>query len=108
MPNLLRNAFGTLSMVAPSQRLRNTDATDRTSGLSPAETRRSKPRKYASEDARYCSRENRSVTFIGIPFAIDSSIAGPQSLVPGILMKRFGPFALSFRSFAAETDFRAS
>ena len=43
---------GTLSIVAPSHRLRKIEATERTSGLRPAATRRSSPRIYASADAR--------------------------------------------------------
>src|SRR5690242_20112167 len=108
MPNLLRKASGTLSIVAPSQRLRKTEATERTSGLRPVDTRRSKPRIYASADATYWSREKRSVTLIGTPFAIDSSIAGTPLLVPGILMNRFGRFPFPWRNFAAETDFLVS
>ena len=52
--------------------------------------RRSIPRKYASAAARYCSRENSSVTLIGTPAKIASSMAGRPSLVPGILMNRLG------------------
>src|SRR5437762_10807549 len=42
-----------------------TEATEPTSGGSPAATRRSMPRMNASAAARYCSREKRSVTLIG-------------------------------------------
>src|SRR5215469_10197172 len=108
IPNLSRNASETLSIVAPSQRLRKTEATERTSRPSPADTRRSKPRIYASADAKYCSQEKRSVTLIATPFAIDSSIAGTPLLVPGILMNRFGRFAFELRDFADDTDFFVS
>ena len=90
MPSWLRSASGTLPATAASQRLTNTEATEPTSGLSPASMRRSMPRRNASAAARYCSRENRSVTLIGTPAKIASSMAGRPSLVPGILMNRFG------------------
>ena len=48
----------------------------------------------------YCSREKSSVTLIGTPAKIASSIAGSPSLVPGILMKRFGLPARACRSLA--------
>ena len=98
-------------MTAPSHRLTNTDATDATTGSRPAAIRRSMPRRYASAAAMYCSRENRSVTFTGIPAAMASSIAGSPSGVPGILMNRFGRAARAYRSRAASrvaAAFRAS
>ena len=75
--------------AATSQRLMNSEATEATSGDLPAAMRRSMPRRYASAAATYCSRENSSVTLIGTPAKIDSSIAGMPSGVPGILTKRF-------------------
>ena len=63
--------------------------------------RRSMPRMYASAAARYCSRENSSVTLIGTPAKIDSSIAGTPAGVPGILMKRFGRAAAACSRAAA-------
>ena len=45
---------------------------------------------YASAAAIYCSREKSSVTLIGTPLKMASSIAGAPSLVPGILMNRLG------------------
>ena len=101
MPSWLRSASGTLSLTAASHRLMNTEATDPTSGWSPAATRRSMPRKNASAAARYCSREKRSVTLIGMPAKIASSMAGSPSLVPGILMRRFGRPARACRALAA-------
>jgi hypothetical protein len=44
---------------------------------------------YASAAPRYWSGENSSVTLIGIPAKIDSSIAFRPASVPGILMKKF-------------------
>ena len=79
-----------MSFTATSQRLTKIDATEPTFGSSPAAIRRSMPRIYASAAARYCSRENSSVTFTGTPAKIDSSIAGTPSGVPGILMNRLG------------------
>ena len=79
----------------------NTDATDATCGLSPAAMRRSMPRRYASAAAIYCSRENKSVTLIGTPAKIASSMAGNPSLVPGILMNRLGRPARAYSSLAA-------
>ena len=67
----------------------NTDATEETFGSSPASIRRSIPRIYASAVARYCSRENSSVTFTGTPAKVASSIAGSPCSVPGILMNTF-------------------
>ena len=55
----------------------------------------------ASAAARYCSRENRSVTLIGMPAKIASSMAGRPSLVPGILMNRLGRPARAYSSLAA-------
>ena len=63
--------------------------------------RRSMPRRYASAAARYCSRENSSVTLIGTPAKIASSIAGSPSFVPGILMKRLRRPARAWSSRAA-------
>ena len=68
----------------------NIEATEPTAGFSPAAMRRSMPRRYASAAATYCARENSSVTLIGTPAKIASSMAGRPSLVPGILMKRLG------------------
>ena len=79
----------------------NTEATEPTSGLSPASMRRSMPRRYASAAATYCSRENSSVTLIGTPAKIASSMAGRPSLVPGILMNRLGRPARACKSLAA-------
>ena len=45
--------------------------------------------------------ENSSVTLIGMPAKIASSMAGSPSGVPGILMKRFGRAARACSSFAA-------
>ena len=59
------------------------------------------PRMNASAAARYCSGENRSVTLIGMPAKMASSIAGSPSLVPGILMRRFGLPARACSSLAA-------
>ena len=101
MPRRLDSGAGTLPATATSQRLTNSDATEATSGRSPAAIRRSIPRKRASAAARYCSRENNSVTFTGIPAKVASSIAGTPSRVPGILMKRLGRAARACRSFAA-------
>ena len=42
---------------------------------------------YASAAPRYCSVEKSSVTLIGMPAKIDSSIASRPASVPGILMK---------------------
>ena len=86
MPRRLRLSAGTRSFTATSQRLTNSDATDSTFGSSPAARRRSMPRRYASAAATYCSRENSSVTLIGTPAKIDSSIALTPAFVPGILM----------------------
>src|SRR6476646_2042141 len=88
MPSLHSSTAGSLPATAASQRLTNSEATDWTCGFSPAATRRSIPRTYASAAARYCSREKRSVTLIGTPAKIDSSMAGIPAGVPGILMKR--------------------
>jgi len=52
--------------------------------------RRSIPRMKASAAAAYCSREKSSVTLMGTPAKIASSMAGRPSLVPGILMSTFG------------------
>ncbi len=101
MPSRLRSSSGTLPATAASQRLMNTDATEPTWGSRPASMRRSMPRRNASAAARYCSRENRSVTLTGTPAKIASSMAGRPSLVPGILMKRFGRPARACSSLAA-------
>ena len=45
--------------------------------------------------------ENKSVTLIGTPAKIASSIAGRPSFVPGILINRFGRAARACSSFAA-------
>ena len=45
MPSRFASASGTLPATAASQRLMNTEATDATSGSSPAAMRRSIPRK---------------------------------------------------------------
>ena len=58
--------------AADEDRCHGADAADRR----PAAMRRSMPRMYASAAARYCSRENSSVTLIGTPAKIDSSMAG--------------------------------
>ena len=76
----------------------NIEATEPTSGFSPAAIRRSTPRRYASAAATYCSRENSKVTLIGTPAKIASSMAGRPSLVPGILMKRLGRPARAWRA----------
>ena len=86
MPSRLRSSAGASSATATSQRLMNSDATDGTDGSSPASIRRSTPRMNASAAPRYCSRENSSVTLIGTPAKIDSSIAVRPASVPGILM----------------------
>src|SRR5204863_8685757 len=65
IPSWSRRFAGTLSATATSHRLTKTDATAATFGLSPAETRRAIPRKYASAAARYCSRETRRARVIG-------------------------------------------
>ena len=52
MPSWLRSAAGTLPATAASQRLTNTDATEPTSGFSPAAIRRSMPRRNASAAAK--------------------------------------------------------
>src|SRR5665213_106040 len=77
------------------------DATEPTSGFSPAEMRRSMPRRYASAAATYCAPENSRVTLTGTPAKIASSMAGRPSLVPGILMKRLGRSARACRVLAA-------
>lgn len=61
-----------------------------TAGSSPAVTRRSTPRRYASAAARYWVAANSRVTLIGIPANVASSIAGRPSGVPGILMNTLG------------------
>jgi hypothetical protein len=76
------------------------DATDGTSGFNPASMRRSMPRMNALAAARYWSSENSSVTLIGTPAKIDSSMAGRPSGVPGILMKTLGLRACACRSLA--------
>ena len=82
---------GTLPATATSQRLTNSEATERDVRIQArprrvARCRGCRPRAAAT----YCSREKSSVTLIGTPAKIDSSIAGMPSGVPGILMKRFG------------------
>src|SRR6185437_2968392 len=67
MPRRSFSSAGTLSVTATSQRLMNTDATESTLGDLPSAMRRSMPRIQASAAARYCSRENSSVTLIGTP-----------------------------------------
>ena len=86
---------------ATSQRLMNIDATDPTSGFSPAALRRSMPRRYASAAATCRGEQENDVTLIGTPAKIASSIAGIPSLVPGILMKRLGRPARAWSSLAA-------
>ena len=84
MPSWSRSGLGHLAHAPPtSQRLMNSEATEPTSGFSPAAMRRSMPRRYASAAATYCSRENRSVTLIGTPAKIASSMAGTPSGCPG-------------------------
>ena len=63
--------------------------------------RRSMPRRNASAAATYCSGENSSVTLIGTPAKMASSMAGKPSRVPGILMNRFGRAARACSSLAA-------
>ena len=94
-------ASGVLPITATSQRLTNSEATEPTLGLRPAAIRRSTPRRYASAAAIYCSRENKSVTLMGTPAKIASSMAGRPSGVPGILMKRLGRPARACRSLAS-------
>ena len=106
MPSRFFSASGTLPVTATSQRLTKTEATEPTWGLSPAAMRRSTPRRYASADAKYCSRENRSVTLTGTPAKIASSIAGKPSFVPGIFMNRLGRRARA-KSFLAAAMVRA-
>ncbi len=101
IPSLSRNESGALSITAESQRLINIEPTEPTLGFSPASMRRSIPRRNASAEATYCSRENSRVTLIGMPAKIASSIAGRPSLVPGILMNRFDRHARPCRSLAA-------
>ncbi len=60
-----------MPITAASQRLMNTEATEPTPGFSPASMRRSMPRRNASAAATYCSRENSSVTLIGMPAKMD-------------------------------------
>src|SRR6185437_1973433 len=67
MPSRSFNSTGTLSTTATSQRLMNIEATESTLGDLPSAMRRSMPRIQASAAARYCSRENNSVTLIGTP-----------------------------------------
>src|SRR5262249_54793247 len=100
MPSWSRSPSGTLPMTAESQRLTNTDATEPTSGLSPAAIRRSMPRRKASAAATYCSRLNSSVTFTGTPAKIAPSTARQPPFVPGILMKGFGRAGRPGSSFA--------
>ena len=101
MPSRFFSASGTLPSIATSQRLMKTEATEPTTGFNPASMRRSTPRRKASAAATYCSREKSSVTLIGTPAKMDSSMAGRPSFVPGILMKRFLRAARDERSFAA-------
>ena len=84
-----------------SQRETKTEATEATAGFSPAATRRSTPRRYASAWAVYCSAENSRVTLTGMPRAMLSSIAPSPSGVPGILMKTFGRSTAACRRCAA-------
>src|SRR5262249_40350768 len=85
MPSWSCNSAETFSITATSHRLTKTEATDGTCAFNRAATRRSIPRMYASAVARYCSREKRSVTLIGTPAKVGSSIAGIPALVPGNL-----------------------
>src|SRR6516225_6341506 len=101
IPSLFFILLGTLLLTAASQRLTKTDATEPTFGLSPASTRRSIPLRNASAAARYCALENKSVTLMGIPAKIASSMAGRPSLVPGILIRRLGRPARACRFLAA-------
>ncbi len=101
IPRRFFNASGTFASTAASQRLMKTEATEPTTGFSPASMRRSTPRRNASAAATYCSREKSSVTLIGTPAKMASSMAGRPSFVPGILMKRFLRAARPERSFAA-------
>ena len=100
-PSRLRSSGGACSATATSQRLINSEATEATLGFSPASIRRSTPRNQAAAAAKYCSRENSSVTLTGTPAKMASSMAGSPAGVPGILMNRFGRPARRCRSLAA-------
>ncbi len=63
--------------------------------------RRSMPRMNASAEARYCWVENSSVTLIGMPWKMHSSIAVVPALVPGILMNRLLMSAMACRAFTS-------
>ena len=101
MPSWLRNDSGAFFATATSQRLTKSEATEPTSGFSPAAMRRSMPRRYASAAATYCSPENSRVTLTGTPAKIASSMAGRPSLVPGILMRKLGRPARAWSALAA-------
>ncbi len=103
LPSWFRRSAGTFDATATSQRLTKIEATERTSGSSPAAMRRSTPRNQASAAARYCSREKSSVTFTGTPAKVASSMAGSPSFVPGILMCRLGRPARACSPVAAES-----
>ena len=101
IPRRFLRASGTRAATAASHRLTKSDPTEPTSGLSPAAIRLLMPRMYASAATTYCSREKRSVTFTGTPAKMASSMAGQPSLVPGILISRFGRPARACRLLAA-------
>jgi hypothetical protein len=88
---------------AVSKRLTKTDATHATAGSTPASSRRSTPRRYASAAARYWALSKSSVTLTGTPAKIASSIAWSPSEVPGILMRRFGRSAAACSARAASS-----
>ena len=79
---------GYVSMEVEPDLAYDTEATF--DGSPPAATSRSSPRRYASTTARYRSSEKISVMLIGVPFAMQSSMAGRPAIVAGIFTNRFG------------------
>ena len=92
-----------------STRETKNDATDaRVDGSPPSSTKRSSPRMYDSATCRWRSSEKMSVTWMGMPAAIDSSIAFSPGSVAGILMKTFGRSTILLRRRASSIVFSVS
>ncbi len=87
-----------------STRLTKKLATERSRSTgSRAWTRRSSPAKNASMTRRYISTENSSVTFTFTPSAINCSIAGNPSTVPGTFTMTLGRSTRAQRRRASAT-----
>ena len=101
MPSRLRSDAGTLARdgdvpAADEQRSDRADIGTEPGGDAPLDAAQ-----IRLGGGDICSRQNSNVTLTGTPAKIASSIAGRPSVVPGILMNRFGCCARACSSLAA-------